>query len=321
MYSVAIPFLCVVLHNLVGAQPVSLYVPDASETEALLKEAIDSKDAALFFFIHKHCPDALKNVDLDAALFKVHPQPMFVRGLLALGANVSTRNSEGETLLHLVARGSPFSVLLITELLLAGAEVDALTYKGDTPLMSAIVSDQASITYELLKAGADRKKTTAFANSLVLWTIKNRKRIAPILFGLKALSSDNYCESSLKLEIDFQSSFLDYISNSTDSLLRTNIHKSCFSLQFRSWTIDDVEAMLNQRDLLNRTPLHTAVLRNDMKCVENLLDAGADAEVVDWLNRTPRQIAKFCGYVNIENIFKSYVNQSKVLQQPLPTPT
>lgn len=60
------------------------------------------------------------------------PSASLVRMLLRVGAEVNVRDPEGNTALHLAAKEKPVDARLITDLLNAGAYIDAINNQGET---------------------------------------------------------------------------------------------------------------------------------------------------------------------------------------------
>lgn len=93
---------------------------------------------------------ALHVASSDRALQDVRVK--LIEGLVAAGASVSARGSNGHTPLHLAARDE--AVGAIETLAAAGASLEAKTAGGETPLLSAARMGQASAVSALVAAGA-----------------------------------------------------------------------------------------------------------------------------------------------------------------------
>lgn len=76
------------------------------------------------------------------------------RKLLATGCDINVRDCAGNTLLH-SAELVRATGLSLTELIAAGADINAANHEGATPLMIHARYDQSEIFVQLLEAGAD----------------------------------------------------------------------------------------------------------------------------------------------------------------------
>ncbi|GLH06582.1 Transient receptor potential channel pyrexia [Gryllus bimaculatus] len=208
-----------------------------SERAKFLQEAAAQGDAALIGFIHKSDPlawesgDAWRRVHGTTALHAAAESSngFAVRALIALGANVSTVDDQHRTPLHITARADGALAATI-ELLAAGAEVDATTLSGVTPLMEAVLHGASNTFAVLLHAGADRGKAPDGGFSVAVQALQKRdpQIYGRILGASPVYASEYYNYPCRGDDPHFQSVYLGSTKwNSTDSLFRTSLHHTC----------------------------------------------------------------------------------------------
>ena len=78
----------------------------------------------------------------------------FVKSLLNLGANPNEVEQTNKTALHVAASESRESDEILKMLVAAGAEIDAVTIGGETPLMKALYFGRPHAVKFLLESGA-----------------------------------------------------------------------------------------------------------------------------------------------------------------------
>lgn len=122
-----------------------------------------------------------------------------VEALIAAGASVSGKSGSGP-LLSACSRsyvdwarreGWPVDhsarIEIVRQLLAAGADVNAVTTAGDTPLITASRDGFLEVVTELLVAGADVNAQTAHPNTALLWALERKRAdIARLLIAAKA---------------------------------------------------------------------------------------------------------------------------------------
>ncbi|KAK7788328.1 hypothetical protein R5R35_014667 [Gryllus longicercus] len=208
-----------------------------SERAKFLQAAAAQGDAALIGFIHKSDPlawdsgDAWRRVHGTTALHAAaeSSNAFAVRALIALGANVSAVDDQHRTPLHITARADG-ALRATVELLAAGAEVDAATLSGVTPLMEAVLHGAPTTVAVLLYAGADRGKALDGGFSVAVQALQKRhpEISGRILGALPVYTPDYYNYKCQQDDPHFRSVYLGSIErNSTDSLFRTSLHHSC----------------------------------------------------------------------------------------------
>ena len=127
----------------------------------IVRELI-SKDASVV-----HAANNEKYTPLMYAALKSRLGVM--KDLIAAGANVQAKNSEGNTALHLVAQvpREELAMTLVAALIASGASVDDQNTEGFTALMIACRYGRLELVKALLKAGADPLLINAFDCSAV----------------------------------------------------------------------------------------------------------------------------------------------------------
>jgi hypothetical protein len=98
---------------------------------------------------------------LFCALSACHPP--LIELLVERGASLVARDSDGDTVLHLIAGGAPCNAQLIPFLVAHGAQIDARSYASSafTPFLSAAFWHSADALRELALAGANTETRAA----------------------------------------------------------------------------------------------------------------------------------------------------------------
>ncbi|MEJ7745400.1 MAG: ankyrin repeat domain-containing protein, partial [Luteimonas sp.] len=81
----------------------------------------------------------------------------------------------------------------------------------------------------------------------------------------------------------------------------------------------DEEVSLDAQDPRGFGPLHLAALHGLLRVVQKLMRAGADPELRDALNRTPREIAVMRGFIDVASEFEPQqagVSMARFLREP-----
>lgn len=107
--------------------------------------------------------------------------------LATQGANPDARDREGQSPLHLLASGGPRMAEILTALVNADADLDALNDAGRTCLMQAAVRSEIRLLTALLDAGASPRIASARGHtSLLLAAFEGRSRAVERLIGAGA---------------------------------------------------------------------------------------------------------------------------------------
>lgn len=193
---------------------------------------------------------------------------------------VTHRPGLGTTLLHETASEGPIeSAKLLIE---HGAEVDAQTERGHTPVQCAAVQGRMEMVKLLLKHGADLKgERGEFAMRYTAYQIRpseqfpgdNDRRREMILFLNKQ-----------GVPIDMPAAIAMGQSDRAGELLR------------------DKPSLANESSPPSRPLMHQAIMLNQVKIVELMLDAGAKLEMTDEHGATPLVASAFWGREEITNL-------------------
>jgi ankyrin repeat protein len=140
-----------------------------------LQFAIHIPDMDVFKTILNHCAKATINCRSNRLETVLHvamnaPEPERVAMLLSAGAEVSARNTSGETPLHALAkqkiRTDSRNFIKSAQLLLdAGADVNETDYLGNTPLLLAAAQGNPDLIDFLISRGADLYHTNYIGRS------------------------------------------------------------------------------------------------------------------------------------------------------------
>jgi ankyrin repeat protein len=222
--------------------------------------------------------------------------------LLIGGGDVNSWNKEGETLLHEEARKSR-NVSTAAKLLAQGANIEARTSQGYTPLQCAAMSGNLNMFKFLLSKGAKIDVETAKGESLLHITPPINHDCLEILkialdrgLDVKAISSQGWMPLHQAVYIGTGVSDLafdktsDYIilllshgaginSQATSGCAETALHLAVMAINPNTSLVSlllrlgaDINAMTSE----GKTPLHLAAERGRESIFRVLLQAGAD---------------------------------------------
>jgi ankyrin repeat protein len=268
---------------------------------------------------------ALRPADLPAAAMAGDRDA--VRRLLDLGFDVDSPDAQGCTAL-LRAAGGGFTPTV--ELLLArGADAQRAANTGATPLSAAVSMRQADIVSALLGAGADieyrlpggvtvlmlaaalglpeivARLITAGANvhagdaqgltplhcaALYGFTAREKPRLVALLdtLLLSGAESEQVAAGSVTPLLLLLGSRAEPGTACDEEVVLAGLER-----------LLDEDVSLDVQDPRGFGPLHLASLHGLLRVVSRLLRAGADPELRDALNRTPREIAVMRGFIDV----------------------
>lgn len=257
--------------------------PDAQGCTALLRAAGGGHRATVDLLIgHGADPQHAANTGatpLSAAVSM--RQADIVNDLLAAGAQIEHRLPGGVTVLMLAsALGLPD---IAARLLTAGANVHASDAQGLTPLHCAALFGFIA---------RDKPRLVALFDTLLLAGAEPEQiaagAVTPLLLLLGARAEPGTaCDEEVVLA-------------ALERLL-------------------DEEVSLDVQDPRGFGPLHLAALHGLLRVVQRLLRTGADPDLRDALNRTPREIAVMRGFVDVAAEFSPAVSgasMARFLREP-----
>ncbi|KAF4502493.1 hypothetical protein FAGAP_1271 [Fusarium agapanthi] len=266
---------------------------------------------------------------LVIAAAKAHEK--VVKLLLKRRANVEANNCWKETALHLAAkkRGSKATM---QALLSCGADINARSVRGRTPLFSAVECADVNEIGFLIEQGADVTAQDKVGENCLHKAIGRSKEIVQLLLGNGARAdarnkSGETCLHNLALERGAIPSTGDIIQlvtscgadiNANDNDGNTPLHllTSLGLVEILSMFADQPGVDFNARNHLGKTPLHLAIsfLRRSIsgntvkEAIFILIRKGADINSVDNESRTPLDDAVEAGNDYNESVIQFLID-------------
>ena len=159
---------------------------------------------------------------------------------------------------------------LFEAMLAAGADPDATTLTGGTPIMFAALGDHADIVERLLAEGADPNRQGTNGWSAV--TIAAAKGYAQMITQLAAAGVDINA-----LDVYRWTPLMRAVDNGHEQVVDVLLSRDGVNVQ--------------QQDEAGNTALHYAVAHHNTAVAAALLQAGADPDIANRENVTARQMA------------------------------
>ncbi|KAF5575105.1 ankyrin repeat [Fusarium pseudocircinatum] len=204
---------------------------------------------------------------------------------LAAGGDFSQRSSKGESLLHLAARSGSFETLklLVNE---ARLPLDQTTTDGYTVLDQVALAGNLRAVEVLVRVGADLETVT-----------ENDKTAFELTFDewLKSFGYVNFWKQR-----DDLVSVMNFLLQSGakvrkmpngDSLAHFVVRQQLDAI-WQFFGMDEAKALIDDRNNDGHTPLHIAVLEDNVEKVRALLNAGADQNIQDNNKRLAIQLTE-----------------------------
>ncbi|MGD8242926.1 MAG: ankyrin repeat domain-containing protein, partial [Desulfobacterales bacterium] len=234
------------------------------------------------------------------------PDPDLLETLLSLGVDPDARNDQGDTLLLYLSANSPYrrqtpeaAVAVARILLDNGADSEAATPKGRTPLVRAAKNGHTTLARLLIEKGADVNTTTDDGRTPLMESLwAGHSEIAAALVGAGADPSQAVRWGinggfPLKAAASIKDTAMVAMLIEAGARVDPESRDLCDLLQQAApypemvWLIAASGVDLNQRDPLNRYPL-TVVKRNGPpESVAIMIAAGADPALAGQRSKPP----------------------------------
>ncbi|XP_042911828.1 uncharacterized protein [Parasteatoda tepidariorum] len=210
--------------------------------------------------------------------------------LIKRGADIEAKSMHGETPLHYAVNHDKYEVVEI--LIKNGADMNARSSRGYTPLHAAVMNEKYEVVELLIKEGADVEAKNSYDVTPLF--VAGSEKIAKLLI---AKSADINAKSSKGLTP------LHYaVIFKKDEVVKLLIKEGADveAKDFRGATPLSVAgcrkiaklliakgADINAKNNVGYTPLHDAVIKGNYKVVELLIKEGADVEAKNCEGATP----------------------------------
>jgi len=214
--------------------------------------------------------------------------------LLTRGANPTLAANTGAT--PLSAAVSMRQAEIVERLLGAGAGLEQRLPGEVTVLMLAAALGLPDLVARLLQAGADlhagdaQGLTPLHCATLFGFTARERPRLVALLDTLLLAGADPHraAVGGLTPLLLLLGARAEAGTHSSEDVVLAGLER-----------LVDEDVRLDARDQRGFGPLHLAGLHGLLRVAQALLQAGADPDQRDAINRTPREIALMRGYVDV----------------------
>ena len=267
----------------------NLTTRQSKESQTSLPAAPVAKDAPNGRPMQKTTTENGRPLILDAAL---RGQADAIRQLIASGADMASRDDEGNTAVALAAAAGQVSALNV--LLSAGADADAKNKAGETPLMLAAAKGHSDIVERLLEKRADSTATAPGGASVLSMAVRGCQE--PIIRALIKHGAD------ARLLLDGDVSLLMLAAT------------TCNERVVRLLLAEGIP--VNVADQRGHTALWLAASRGDPGIVSALLSSAADPSIGDRDGALPLHVALESGRAEAATILLS---RDKNIERRTPT--
>ncbi|KGO51644.1 hypothetical protein PEX2_007200 [Penicillium expansum] len=169
---------------------------------------------------------------------------------------------QGDEPIHRAATWAAWNVFRLTAgaavLLASGADVNALTTTGDTPILMAAGADNEAAIKELLKSSPDLHQKGLFGETVLL--VATSSCSLKTVRMLVAAGADIHCRTKWKASV-------------------LHLAAEAGKIKTFKWILDNSNLTIDDLDCHNWTPLHFAACKNQVamaNLVESLIQHGAD---------------------------------------------
>ena len=201
----------------------------------------------------------------------------WARSLIDQGADIEAKNNYGHTALHAAAQNGYWQI--VEYLLHHKANVNARNVQGNTPLRLAVSNGQLQVAKYLMNKSINLAAKDK--DSLLLEAIKSQN------IKLVQFLIDNNANLAVKDE-------------DGNSLLQIAISKTHINMMLVKLLLQQKEAgFLEAKNMDGNTPLHIAILNDDLDLVKFFAEAGANLEATDEAGGTALHVAAWDGHTEI----------------------
>jgi cytohesin len=222
--------------------------------------------------------------------------------------NFQTKNSAGETILHIALRRRFIGDGIIddtgvAELLIANCDVNAKDDRGNTPLHIVVSKNQSRLAKLLIAKGAQVNVKNYMGETLLHSAFQSsHKELVAFLIakGVNINAADDQGNTPLYLAVTrgqremakfliAKGANVNVINSQNETLLHYVAHQGWIEL---TELLISNGLKVNAKDISGNTALHKAVMSNKTGVTELLLQKGADVNVKNGLGQTPLYLAR-----------------------------